>query len=156
MKLKFGICMSALLMLAACNEEKKAEKPQEAAQVTIEKKSQQEIKANQQSVFFKNIKSGDTLTNPVKIEFGIHGMKVEKAGQVVEGTGHHHLLIDVDSLDMTQPIPSDDKHKHFGGGQTETTIELTPGPHKLKLLFANGVHVPHAAPLMAEIEVFVK
>ena len=107
-------------------------------------------------VFFKNIKTGDTLSNPIKLQFGVEGMTVRKAGQLVEGSGHHHLLIDVADIDLTKPIPSNESHKHFGGGQTEVEMTLKPGPHNLKMLFANGVHIPHSKPLMAEVEIFVK
>lgn len=152
----------ALLSLVACNgEEKTEDKPATKAPASVVKKDApkqltQEMKSTEKKVFFQNIKSGDTLTSPVKIEFGVSGMDVMKAGKLVENSGHHHLLIDVDKVDLTSPIPSDEQHKHFGGGQTETSIELKPGKHNLKLLFANGMHVPHATPLMAEVDVFVK
>ena len=37
-------------------------------------------------------------------------------------------------------IPFDDTHLHFGKGQTEASIVLTPGKHKLTLQFANALH----------------
>lgn len=49
-----------------------------------------------------------------------------------------HLLIDTGVPDLSIPIPADDKHKHFGGGQTETTIELTSGPHTLQILLGDA------------------
>lgn len=159
---KIFISGIALLSLIACNGEEKTENKTEKKTETTAVKTEsstklnQEIKSTEKKVFFKNIQSGDTLTSPVKIEFGVSGMDVMKAGKLVENSGHHHLLIDVDKVDLTSPIPSDEQHKHFGGGQTETSIELKPGNHNLKLLFANGMHVPHSTPLMSEIEVFVK
>jgi len=44
-------------------------------------------------VFFANLENGDTLSNPIYIEYGVEGMDVRPAGEIVEGTGHHHLLI---------------------------------------------------------------
>ena len=49
------------------------------------------------------------------------------------------------------PIASDDKHNHFGGGQTETTIELAPGEHTLQLVVGDFAHRPHTKPVVSEI-----
>jgi len=88
---------------------------------------------------------GEVLQSPVLVKFGLRGMGVAPAGVERDNTGHHHLLIDVDELpELDKPIPSDDHHKHFGGGQTEAFITLTPGTHTLQLLFANFAHVPHS------------
>ena len=87
---------------------------------------------------------GDTVTSPVTIRFGLTGMGVAPAGTDRAGTGHHHLLIDVDGLpDPALPVPADEHHWHFGGGQTETSLELEPGQHSLQLLLGDWMHVPH-------------
>ena len=66
-------------------------------------------------------------------------------------TGHHHLLINVDALPaMDQPIPADDTHKHFGGGQTETTLKLAPGRYTLQMLLGDKYHQPHQPPVLSE------
>ncbi|MEJ2407084.1 MAG: DUF4399 domain-containing protein [Candidatus Thiodiazotropha sp.] len=52
--------------------------------------------------------------------------------------------------DMTQPLPSDEHHRHFGGGQTEVDLELSPGPHKLQLIMGDKDHIPFTPPLMSE------
>ena len=66
-------------------------------------------------------------------------------------TGHHHLLVDVVELPAAgSPIPADNQHIHFGGGQTETTLELAPGKHTLQLIMGNQNHVPHDPPLVSE------
>ena len=84
------------------------------------------------------------VSSPVKIVFGLNGMGVAPAGIKYNNTGHHHLLIDVPELpDINLPIPSDEHHKHFGKGQTETVIELEPGEHSLQLILGDHVHVPH-------------
>ena len=77
---------------------------------------------------------GEVVTSPFKVVFGLSGMGVAPAGIDKAKTGHHHLLIDTALPDLTRPIPADDKHRHFGGGQTEVVIELTPGEHSLQLL----------------------
>jgi len=66
-------------------------------------------------------------------------------------TGHHHLLIDLDTLPPAGvPMPMDEQHRHFGGGQTEVTLELAPGKHTLQLLLGDHMHVPHTPPVVSE------
>lgn len=105
------------------------------------------------SVYFINLKDGDTVSSPVHIQFGLRGMGVQPAG--VEGkphTGHHHLLVnsEITGEDLDYSIPADDNHRHFGGGQTEATIELTPGTHVLQLIMGDMNHIPHNPPVMSE------
>jgi hypothetical protein len=86
---------------------------------------------------------GATVMNPVHVVFGLKGMGVAPAGTDRPDTGHHHLLIDTPlPADLNVPIPNDDQHKHFGAGQTETTLTLPPGRHTLQLLLGDNLHVP--------------
>ena len=93
---------------------------------------------------------GATVTSPVTVRFGLRGMGVAPAGVAVAGTGHHHLLIDTDLPPCNLPIPADDEHVHFGKGQTEATVTLAPGRHRLQLLLADHVHVPHDPPVVSK------
>ncbi len=94
---------------------------------------------------------GATVDSPVTVQFGLSGIGVAPAGTEKEKTGHHHLLIDVKELpDMNSPIPADEHHRHFGGGQTEVTVELAPGQHTLQLLLGDHHHVPHNPPVLSE------
>ena len=94
---------------------------------------------------------GATVSSPVKVVFGLTGMGVAPAGVDREGTGHHHLLIDVAELpNLKMPVPADANHIHFGGGQTEATIKLAPGVHTLQLLLGDKFHIPHHAPVISE------
>ncbi len=93
---------------------------------------------------------GETVTSPFKVQFGLEGMGVAPAGVEQENTGHHHLIIDAPLPPLDQPIPKDDQHVHFGGGQTETTVTLPPGKHTLQLLLADFQHVPHNPPVYSE------
>ena len=103
-------------------------------------------------VYFIEPNDGDVIAGPeVVVIFGLSGMGVAPAGIEMKNTGHHHLLIDVDEIDMNMPIPSDAKHKHFGGGQTETIIELEPGEHSLQLILADHLHIPHKPPVVSEV-----
>jgi hypothetical protein len=102
-------------------------------------------------VYFITPANGQTLTQTFKVKFGLSGMGVAPAGTNREKTGHHHLLIDTDTLpDMQQSLPATDKIKHFGGGQTETELTLKPGIHTLQLLLGNYVHIPHDKPVLSE------
>jgi hypothetical protein len=94
---------------------------------------------------------GETLSNPVTVHFGLKGMGVAPAGIDFPNTGHHHLLINVDTLPaMDMPVPTDANHMHFGGGQTEVTLELEPGEHTLQLLLGDMMHIPHTEPMISE------
>jgi hypothetical protein len=85
----------------------------------------------------------------VKIWFGTRNFGIAPAGVTTKNTGHHHLLIDAPVPPLGEPIPSDRNHLHFGLGQTEAIVELTPGTHTLQLLMGDADHVPHDPPLMS-------
>ena len=103
------------------------------------------------SVYIISPKNGALVQNPVIIRFGLKGMGVAPAGIDKANTGHHHILIDVDPPPaIDAPIPADDQHRHFGGGQTETALELSPGQHTLQLLLGDKNHVPHDQPVLSE------
>ena len=96
------------------------------------------------SVHFSNLKTGYRVRAPFWVEFGIRGMGVIPAGNKNEKAGHHHILIDTPlPRDHTAPIPFSNTHKHFGKGQTGTELDLPPGRHTLRLLFADHAHKPY-------------
>jgi hypothetical protein len=104
------------------------------------------------TLYFITPKDGETVDSPLTVRFGLGGMGVAPAGVERENTGHHHLLIDTDisDLDLSKPLPATDKVKHFGGGQTETVLQLPPGEHTLQLLLGNHLHVPHVPPVFSD------
>jgi uncharacterized protein DUF4399 len=99
-----------------------------------------------------NLKDGAEVTSPFLVQFGLSGMGVAPAGVEKPNTGHHHLLIDtkLTAEQMKEPIPADDTHKHFGGGQTEAMVTLPKGQHTLQLMLADWTHIPHVPPVMSE------
>lgn len=101
---------------------------------------------------------GEVVSSPVMVKFGLRGMGVAPAGIDKPKTGHHHLLIDVaDYPALDKPLPADAHHKHFGGGQTETSIELPPGSHTLQLIMGDKSHIPHDPPVVSkQITITVK
>lgn len=102
------------------------------------------------AVYFINIKNGATLPRTFTIQFGLRNMGLASAGTETGMSGHHHVLIDTGLPPLTEPIPSDFNHLHFGAGQSEAEITLPPGEHTLQLLFADKDHVPHTNPLYSE------
>ena len=105
------------------------------------------------AVYFINLKDGDTVTSPFKVQFGLSGMGVAPVGTQTPNTGHHHLLVDTELSreELKQPIPADDKHHHFGGGQTEVPLTLPPGAHTLQLVLGDWSHIPHNPPVMSPV-----
>ena len=107
-------------------------------------------------VYFIDLKDGATVPAKLKIYFGLRNMGVAPAGSDRENSGHHHLLIDTEVPPLDQPIPNDFNHLHFGAGQTEAIVTLSPGRHTLQLLLGDENHVPHNPPIMSKpIRVYV-
>jgi len=105
------------------------------------------------AVYFINLKDGDTVSSPFKIQFGLTGMGVAPAGVEKPNTGHHHLLIDtaLSPEELKAPIAMDAKHVHFGGGQTETVLTLPPGQHTLQLELGDWSHIPFNPPIQSPV-----
>lgn len=101
-------------------------------------------------VYFVDLKDGQTVPTRFTVHFGLKGMGVAPAGSDKENSGHHHLLIDAELPPLDQPIPNDFNHLHFGAGQTEADVTLTPGDHTLQLLLGDKNHIPNTVPLMSE------
>ena len=110
-------------------------------------------------VYFVNIADGDTVKAGSVIQFGLSGMGIAPAGVEADNTGHHHLLMNRPPLgegemgaeELDYALPADENHKHFGGGQTETTLDLPPGTHTLQLVLGDWSHVPHNPPVTSDI-----
>ncbi|MES2312886.1 MAG: DUF4399 domain-containing protein [Pseudomonadota bacterium] len=110
------------------------------------------------AVYIISPSDGASVGQQFTVRFGLKGMGVAPAGVAKEHTGHHHLLVDVKELPPAgQPIPKDDNHLHFGGGQTETTLKLKPGTHTLQMELGDENHVPFDPPLVSKrITIHVK
>jgi hypothetical protein len=149
MTLRILVLSSTILLLAACAEKQAGEstmteQPEVAAEIAAEPAMLPRTpSADGASVFFITPANGATVSNPIRIEFGIAGMDVVKAGVDLPHSGHHHLLIDTDLPDVGLPIPADEQHIHFGDGSTATEISLPPGEHTLQMLLGDHLHIPH-------------
>jgi len=113
------------------------------------------LTACSEGVYFKGIGDGDTVSSPLTVKMGVCGKDVKPAGDVVEGTGHHHLIVDGSCIPLGETVPKDAKHHHFGKGQTETTLDLKPGEHTLTLQFADGHHGSYGESMCKTIKVTV-
>jgi len=104
-------------------------------------------------VYFISPQNGATVHGPVTVRFGLKGMGIAPAGVKFDNTGHHHLLIDtaLSPDELTQPITVDEKHIHFGKGQTETMVTLPPGKHTLQLELGDWTHIPFNKPVQSEV-----
>ncbi|WP_422005614.1 DUF4399 domain-containing protein [Roseivirga pacifica] len=109
-----------------------------------------------EGVYFENLKDGQEVGTSVLVKMGVAGMEIEPAGEVTKGKGHHHIIIDDNWVKTGEVVPADKTHIHFGKGQTETTLELTPGEHTLTLQFANGLHQSYGEAWSKTITVNVK
>lgn len=111
------------------------------------------------SVYFVGLADGAVVKSPLTVVFGLAGMGVAPAEVTRENTGHHHLLINRPAFGQGEfgaeefilAIPSDDNHKHFGGGQTQLTLDLPAGQHTLQLVLGDQGHVPHVPPVVSDV-----
>lgn len=107
-------------------------------------------------VFFVEPVDGAHVHSPITIKMGVSGMQVAKAGELVDGAGHHHLIINGSAIEKDMVVPADKDHIHFGGGQTETTLELEPGEYSLTLQFADGIHRSYGEEMSKTIHIKVE
>ena len=108
------------------------------------------------SVFFKNIQTGAVLISPFLVEMGVEGMGVELAGEKNDLMGHHHIIINSDFIVDGDVVPADEKHIHFGKGQTDCQLDLATGNYSLTLQFADGFHQSYGEKMSKTINVTVK
>ena len=107
-------------------------------------------------VSFVEPADGATVSNPVHVKFAVSGMRVAPAGDLIEGAGHHHILIDGKPLPKGEVVPANDHAIHYGKGQTEADLTLPPGDHALTLQFADGAHRSYGKEWSQTIKVHVK
>ena len=106
--------------------------------------------SSEAKVYFINLNDGDQVQSPFLIQFGLSDMGIAPAGMDRNNTCHHHLLINVNDIDLSKPIPSSSNHIHFGGGQTESLVELLPGSYSMQLVLGNMTHTPHDPPVISQ------
>ncbi len=110
----------------------------------------------QPAVYFAAPANGVTLTSPFTVKFGVVGMLVKPAGDMTADTGHFHLIINDGPVKKGDVVPADERHIHYGKGQTETDVTLPPGTYALTVQFADGAHRSYGADMSKTITVTVK
>src|SRR5688572_13839701 len=76
-------------------------------------------------VFFVNLKNGQKIKSPFKVQMGVSDIALDSAGVLKSASGHHHILIDAgDSLTAGTVVPKDSTHLHFGNAQKEAELKL--------------------------------
>lgn len=104
--------------------------------------------------YFVAPKDGETVTSPVRFEFGVDQYEIAAVpqGQVTDvraGMGHFHLGVDTDCLPAGTEIPKAEAGAtttnagswiHFGTGTRTIDMSLTPGEHKLSVQVGDDLH----------------
>ena len=80
----------------------------------------------------------------LRVILDIGGMQIRPAGDMTPNSGHHHLYLDHDLTDPTQPIPAiPGQVIHMGDGSSEFVFEgVAPGEHRLIAVVGDLVHMP--------------
>jgi hypothetical protein len=149
---KVRFCLVPAVLALACATLAAALPQPSLAQVSVgqDKARPRSVAPANARLSFIDLPNNARVPGKLIVRFALTGMEVAPAGPARRNAGHHHLLIDTELPPLDQPIPADFNHIHFGGGQTEAEIALSPGRHTLQLLFADHEHVPHNPPVMSE------
>lgn len=155
--------MTLALLLTACTGSETSAPPAPAPEPAAEEKkaiapdSPEALAVPEGArVFFAEPTNGSFVDSPVAVVMGVEGMEVKPAGEIVPGTGHHHIIVNGDAIAEGGVVPKDTQHIHYGKGETETELELPPGEHTLRLQFANGAHLSYGEKMSATITVKVQ
>jgi hypothetical protein len=99
-------------------------------------------------VRFASPTNGEVVSSPVRVVMEAQNFTVEAAGEVNEGAGHLHIMVDTPCVPAGEMVPKDDTHLHYGDGSMAAQLELTPGEHTLCLQAADGAHTALPGPGM--------
>lgn len=116
------------------------------------------------SVVFSNLSDGDVVASPVNVCLETTNVAIEPSGEIVDGSGHHHILIDIDEDERTIfeapgnaiPVDVEPRYVHMGDGSGCKDIELAPGEHTLTAVVANGAHMTMDPPVNTDVTVTVE
>jgi hypothetical protein len=167
---KIALIPFVILGLMACNDGRTREKGEESPQTlaAVDSGHNHTVDSSQAiqpvpaipegaKVFFVNLKDGQKVKSPFKVEMGVSVIALDSAGIIRQASGHHHILVDQgDSFPEGTVVPKDSTHLHFGNAQKEAELNLTPGEHKLTLQYADGIHRSYGSKLASSITVTVQ
>ncbi|MDX8411076.1 MAG: DUF4399 domain-containing protein, partial [Mariprofundaceae bacterium] len=92
----------------------------------------------------------------VKIIMAVQGKELLPAGEIIPGSGHHHLIINSEAAERGQTVARARQTIHYVKGETVAIIKLPTGQHTLTLQFANGLHVSYGEKWRHTINITVK
>lgn len=86
----------------------------------------------------------EVIGSSVQVVLGVGGVEITSADIHRQGTGHHHIFVNVDVTPMGDTIPAGVPGiLHLGRGQTEFLVEnLQPGENRLIAVVADWAHIP--------------
>ena len=162
---KYLIALISFSFLMSCNsgtDDKAAEAKDSTghdmhqATTSVQMPSMHEVPAAAR-VFFRNLTDGQIVRSPIKIEMGVDAMSLDTANGILKpASGHHHILIGIDSISTETVIPKDSVHLHYGNAQSNAEVVLPPGKHTLTLQFADAMHRSYGSRLTSKVTVTVK
>ena len=133
--------VALLVFVAACSSETTESKPAPAGAPPPA------MASSGPRVFFIEPADGATVKSPVHLKFGAENVMImavppDPVTTVRQGMGHFHVGVDTDCLaDGTEIVKGTPTWVHFGKGDSEIDMQLTPGPHKLSLQIGDDKHV---------------
>lgn len=111
------------------------------------------------SVKFSSPTEGATVSGLFAVKFSVTGLTlIPAATPSAAGQGHLHIIVDDNAPPAGQAVPRDDNHIHLGTGASEYTFAkaLTPGKHKLVVVFADSGHNVTNPPITDSINITVQ
>ncbi|MCC5918290.1 MAG: DUF4399 domain-containing protein [Cryomorphaceae bacterium] len=106
-------------------------------------------------VYFVNLQDGDEVTSPFNVTMGVEGMELHPAGDLIQHSGHHHIIINGEFYEVGETIPMDEMNLHYGDAQEEAELELAPGDYVLTMQYANGHHQSYGEQMSAKVMITV-
>lgn len=96
------------------------------------------------------------LSNPIKVCMKVEGLVLEHEDNGVrEGYGHHHILFSSLPANLNIPIGKNEAI-HMSDGAKCRIVNLIPGQHVIRALFAYADHVPYNPAITDKILIKVK
>ena len=97
-------------------------------------------------IFFASPKNGASVKSPVHLTFGIENYKIAAVPEgdvktVRPGVGHYHVGVDTGCVKTGETIvKGTPSWIHFGKGDSQIDMQLTPGKHRLALQLGDDLH----------------
>ena len=139
MKHALGVSLALTLAVAACGGETADSDAMPAGEMT----SAAEEPIGTVTIL-QPAEGAEVEGSAVTVQLEVSGFPIVEAGDMSEGTGHHHLYLDADLTPATVPVPSvEGSIIHMGDGSSTYPFEnVAPGEHRLIAVVADGAHFP--------------